>query len=51
MNIYNSDEFQYAVAVAQSRQRLAATEAQEVPEMATQPQQSIDSALTHGEEG
>lgn len=51
MNIYNSDEFQYAVALAQSRQRLAATEAQEVPVMATQPQQSIDSALLRGEEG
>ena len=51
MNIYNSDEFQYAVALAQSRQRLAATEAQEVPVMATQPQQSIESALMRGEEG
>lgn len=46
MNIYNSDEFQYAVAVAQSRERLAATEAQEVSSVDTQPMQSVDIAST-----
>ncbi|MBI5041911.1 MAG: flagellar assembly peptidoglycan hydrolase FlgJ [Gammaproteobacteria bacterium] len=37
MNIYNSDEFQYAVAAAQYQQRQAATEAQEVSVVDAQP--------------
>ncbi|MBI5461111.1 MAG: flagellar assembly peptidoglycan hydrolase FlgJ [Gammaproteobacteria bacterium] len=38
MNIYNSDEFQYAVAAAQYQQRQAATQAQEVSVVDAQPQ-------------
>lgn len=38
MNIYNSDDFQYAVATAQYQQRQAATEAQEVSVVDAQPQ-------------
>jgi flagellar protein FlgJ len=38
MNIYNSDDFQYAVAAAQYQQRQAATEAQEVSVVDAQPQ-------------
>jgi flagellar protein FlgJ len=55
MNIYNSDEFQYAVAVAQSRERLAATQTQEVSAVDTRPMQappqSSDDASRRGEEG
>lgn len=51
MNIFNSDEFQYAVAVAQSRQRLAATEAQEVSSVDTQPKQLLDTASARAGEG
>lgn len=55
MNIYNSDEFQYAVAVAQSRERLAATQTQEVSAVDTRPMQvtppSSDDALSRGGEG
>lgn len=51
MNIYNSDEFQYAVAVAQTRQRLAATQEQEVSRVDTQPIQQIDVASTRAEKG
>ncbi|HWS02971.1 MAG TPA: flagellar assembly peptidoglycan hydrolase FlgJ [Gammaproteobacteria bacterium] len=54
MNIYNSDEFQYAVATAQFEQRQAATKAQEVSAMDAQPNTPSDSgdlASLYGGEG
>lgn len=51
MNIYNSDDFKYAVAAVQSRQRQAATEAREVSIVDAQPNDSIDSASRYGGEG
>jgi peptidoglycan hydrolase FlgJ len=44
MNIFNSEPFQGAVAEAQSRRRLAATEAQEEAVVNTQPVYSTDTA-------
>ena len=54
MNIYNSDEFQYAVATAQFEQRQAATKAQEVSVMDAQPNtlsDAVDLASLYGGEG
>jgi flagellar protein FlgJ len=55
MNIYNSDEFQYAVATAQYQQRQAATQAQEVSVVDAHTNspshQSSDAAFSSAGEG
>lgn len=50
MNIFNSEPFQNAVAEVQDRRRLAATQAQEVPVVNSQPVEPADNAATRAGE-